>query len=201
LKTTEGADLAEIEKKLEAIWSEIVLQKKYLGQDVVIETWNEQGGIASLIAQLERDRTLMTILFAIMDVVCVFLILSIFYVIITEKIPDIGIIKSIGASGSGVGRVFFSYALAVGVFGALLGLAIGWPFVVNINQIHNWVAETFGWRVYDSSVLLFPDIPNQMDWAATLKIMIASVLACLVGSMIPAIRAVMMKPIKALRYE
>ena len=100
-----------------------------------------------------------------------------------------------------MGRVFFSYALAVGVFGALLGLAIGWPFVVNINQIHNWVAETFGWRVYDSSVLLFPDIPNQMDWAATLKIMIASVLACLVGSMIPAIRAVMMKPIKALRYE
>ena len=143
----------------------------------------------------------MTILFGIMGIVSVFLIFCIFFVIVTEKIPDIGIIKSVGASSTGVGRVFLAYALAVGVVGTLLGLAMGWPFVVHINSIHDWVARTFGWKICDSRVLLFPDIPNNVDWSATWIIIISALAGSLIGSMIPAIRAAVMKPIKALRYE
>ncbi len=195
------ADLQELKKRLREIWDKIAWDNAYLGGAMVFETWDEQEGIASFIAQFERERTLMTILFGIMGVVSVFLIFCIFFVIVTEKIPDIGIIKSVGGSSAAVGRIFFVYAGAVGVVGAFLGLAMGWPFVVHINAIHDWVAQTFDWRVYDAAVLLFPYIPNEVDWYATTIIMIAALVGSLIGSMIPAARAALMKPIQALRYE
>ncbi len=195
------ADLQELKKRLRGIWEKIARDNNYVGEAMVFETWDEQEGISILINQLEHERSLMTVLFGIMGVVSIFLIFCIFFVIVTEKIPDIGIIKSVGGSSAGVGRIFFVYAGAVGVVGSLLGLAMGWPFVVHINAIHDWVGRTFGWKIYDPRVLLFPDIPNEVDWSATMIIMIAAVVGSLIGSMIPAVRAALMKPIQALRYE
>ena len=259
VKTAAGADLGRIQKELKEVWSDIVEEKGYVGQDVVIETLEEQSGLAGLIRQLERDRFLMVVLFSIMGMVSVFLVFSIFFVIVTEKIHDIGILKSVGSSsaekvrvawafavlapvlavlvtgsalgwplvkdaldaiswigvliaclylvvvslavsGGSVGRIFLGYAAVVGLVGSLLGLAIGWPFVARINLIHEWVSERFG-MVYDPNVLLFPHIPDKVDWFATVLIMTGALAGCLVGSMIPAIRAALMKPIKALRYE
>ena len=201
VRTNGQVDLAGLCDQLKKIWGEIAAEKGYIGSSVVFETWDEQESISRVIAQFNRESNLMTTLFGIMGMVSVFLIFCIFFVIVTEKIPDIGIIKSVGGSGWGVGRIFFTYAGAVGVVGALLGLAMGWPFVVHINAIHDWVAQILGWRVYDASILLFPDIPNEVDWSAAVIIMIAAVAGSLVGSMIPAIRAATMKPIQALRYE
>ncbi len=78
---------------------------------------------------------------------------------------------------------------------------MGWPFVAHINTIHDWIARTFDWQIYDPSVLLFPSIPSEVDWHATTIIIIAAVLGSLIGAMIPAVRAALMKPIQALRYE
>ena len=78
---------------------------------------------------------------------------------------------------------------------------MAWPFVVNINAIHDWVGQTFDWKVYDPSVLVFPHIPNKMDWYATKVIMIVTLAGSLIGSLIPALRAAVIAPIKALRYE
>ena len=201
VRVAQGADMEEVRGKLQGIWQEIIAAKGDPGAVMVFETWGEQEGIARLINQLQRDRTLMTVLFVIMGVVSIFLIFCIFFVIVTEKTPDIGIIKSVGASSGGVGRIFLAYAAAIGLLGAVLGLAAGWPFVIHINAIHNWVAQTFGWRIYDPNVLLFPDIPNEVDWFATAIIMVAALAGSLVGSLIPAVRAALMKPVKALRYE
>lgn len=198
----DGVDLRKLRSDIQKIWDDIATAKGYRDSQVIFETWDEQeGGMSRVIGQLERDRALLTILFSIMGVVSVFLIFCIFFVIVSEKIPDIGIVKSIGGSSGAVGRIFFVYAGAVGVVGAFLGLAMAWPFVLHINTIHEWISHTFDWRIYDPSVLLFPSIPNEVDWHATTIIIIAAVLGSLIGSMIPAARAALMKPIQALRYE
>ena len=201
VRVAEGADIEKVRGKLKDIWQKIKDEKGDPGAVMVVETWGEQEGIAGLINQLERDRTLMTILFVIMGLVSIFLIFCIFFVIVTEKTPDIGIIKSVGAPSRGVGRIFLAYGAAIGLLGAVLGLAAGWPFVIHINAIHDWVAQTFGWRIYDPNVLLFPDIPNEVDWQAAVIIVVLALAGSLVGSLIPAVRAAMMKPVKALRYE
>ena len=201
IRTTSGADLQDVLTQLQRIWYRIIAVKGDPQGAVVFETWDQQEAVSKLINQLQHDRTLLTVLFGIMGAVSVFLIFCIFFVIVTEKTPDIGILKSLGTSGPAVGRIFLGYAAAIGVVGTLLGLALGWPFVVHINVIHDWIAQTFGWQIYDPDVLLFPHIPNEVDFSATTIIMIAALVGSLIGSMVPAIRAALMKPIKALRYE
>ena len=201
IRVREGADVERVRGQLRDIWQGIIAVKGDPGGSMVFETWDEQEGIAPLINQLQHDRALLTILFVIMGVVSIFLIFCIFFVIVTEKTPDIGIIKSVGASSGGVGRIFLAYAVAIGLLGALLGLAMAWPFVVYINAIHDWIAHTFDWRIYDPNVLVFPYIPNEVDWFVATITMTLALVGSLIGSMVPAIRAALMKPIKALRYE
>ena len=68
---------------------------------------------------------LVTFLFSLMSVVAIFLLGLIFYMIVKNKTRDIGILKSLGASRSGVACLFITYASAVGLVGSVLGVALG----------------------------------------------------------------------------
>ena len=62
-------------------------------------------------------------------------ILAIFYMIVVEKTRDIGILKSLGASGRGVMGIFLAYGLSLGMVGSGVGMAAGLLFVRYINEI------------------------------------------------------------------
>ena len=59
------------------------------------------------------------------SIVAVFLMFCIFYMIVVEKTRDIGIIKSVGATNSGVAGIFLGYGFAIGIVGSGIGLAAG----------------------------------------------------------------------------
>ncbi|MEE2912305.1 MAG: FtsX-like permease family protein [Planctomycetota bacterium] len=101
---------------------------------LTINTWKEQQ--RSFTGPVEKERELMRTLFSIVYFVVAALILSIFWSIVHEKTRDIGILRSVGASRSGIVWIFLQYSLVIGVFGALLGLLIGWLITSNINTIH-----------------------------------------------------------------
>lgn len=101
---------------------------------LTINTWQEQQ--RSFTGPVEKERELMRTLFSIVYFVVAALILSIFWSIVYEKTKDIGILRSIGASRSGIVWIFLQYSLVIGVAGALLGLLIGWLITNNINTIH-----------------------------------------------------------------
>ncbi len=99
-----------------------------------IKTWEEQN--ASFIGPVEKERELMRTLFSIVYLVCGALIVAIFWAIVYEKTRDIGILRSIGASRMGIVQIFLLYGLAVGVFGALGGIGLGWLITTNMESIH-----------------------------------------------------------------
>ena len=68
-------------------------------------------------------------------------ILAIFYMIVVEKTRDIGILKSLGASGRGVMGIFLGYGLSLGLVGSGVGMVVGLLFVRYINEI----ADVLGW--------------------------------------------------------
>ena len=69
-------------------------------------------------------------------------ILAIFYMIVVEKTRDIGILKSLGASGRGVMGIFLAYGLSLGlVLGSGVDRCWGSVFVHYINTI----ADGLGW--------------------------------------------------------
>ena len=108
-----------------------------------ILTWEQQN--ASFIGPIEKERELMRTLFSIVYLVSGALIVAIFWAIVYEKTRDIGILRSIGASRSGIVWIFLLYGLAVGVLGALLGVGLGWLVTSNMPSIHEGLTDPPLW--------------------------------------------------------
>jgi lipoprotein-releasing system permease protein len=162
-------------------------------------TWEQSQ--AKWLGAIEKEMVLMIFLFGMISVVAVFLIFCIFYMIVAEKTRDIGIIKSVGATSSGVAGIFLGYGAVIGIVGAGAGFGIGYLVVHNINEIHKWLGEFLHIVVWDPEVYAFDTIPNTMDPMHVSRIIAAAILASILGAIIPAIRAARMHPIEALRWE
>lgn len=167
---------------------------------VSVYTW--EGLQRHFIAAVEKEKVLVTFLFGLISVVAIVLVGCIFYMIVEKKTRDIGILKALGASRRGVAAMFIAYAGAVGVVGSILGTLIGSLFVWNINAIQDYLAN---WnpqlRIWSPEVYSFDRIPevvkgSDVGWVASV-----AVLSCMLGSLIPAVIAGRVWPVKALRYE
>ena len=102
---------------------------------VMILTWEEK--LADFIGPVEKERELMRTLFSIVYIVCAGLVLAIFWSIVQEKTRDIGILRAVGASRTGVLWIFLRYGLLIGAVGSAVGVLLAWAVVSRINDIHN----------------------------------------------------------------
>lgn len=175
-------------------------QDQKLLASVHVYTWEDMQ--RDFIRAVEKEKVLITLLFSLISLVAVVLVVCIFYMIVEKKTKDIGILKALGASGSGVGTVFVIYAVAVGVIGSLLGLGLGSLFVWNINDIQDALAKLNPQlRVWSPDVYSFDRIPETVKLLDALSIASSVVLGTMLGSLIPAYIAARVWPVKALRYE
>lgn len=172
-----------------------------LGDDLLVQTWEQQQ--ARYISAIENEVSLVTTLFGFISIVAVFLIFCIFYMIVVEKTRDIGIIKSVGATGTGVAAIFLGYGTVIGIVGGGLGLLVGWAIVRNINYLHGeLLGKQLGLVIWKPDVYQFDMIPNQISWwpAATMIFLVA-VASSMIGAIVPAIRAARLNPVESLRFE
>ena len=89
----------------------------------------------------------------------------------------------------------------LGVVGAGLGTILGLTITFNINAIELGIAAITGSRVFDGGVYYFNEIPTDVNPGAVLIVNLGAVAIATVFSILPALRAAMLHPVQALRYE
>ena len=128
-------------------------------------------------------------------------ILAIFYMIVVEKTRDIGILKSLGASSSGVMAIFLSYGLALGIVGSSAGVILGLLFVHYINEIEDVLSWFTGRKVFDEKIYFFFEIPTYVNPWMVISVALGAIGIAVLASILPARRAASLHPVRALRFE
>ncbi len=191
LKLREGADLNAARDALRAQFP--------LEMMVQVNTWRDLQG--ALLAAVQMETTILNILLFLIIAVAGFGILATFFMIVVEKTKDIGILKSLGASGTGVASIFLGYGVLLGAVGAGAGGVAGLLFVANINEVADLLESVTGQEVFDPTVYYFDHIPTLINPWTVGWVIAGAIMIAVFASVLPAIRAARMHPVEALRYE
>ncbi|HRM13125.1 MAG TPA: ABC transporter permease [Flavobacterium sp.] len=108
-------------------------------------------------------------------------LMNIMIVSVTERTREIGVRKALGAKKTTIAIQFFIETLLIGQLGGLVGIIFG-------------ILIGFGIATAIDFVFVIP-------WGAILAAFITSFIVAIVSGLYPAIKAAMLDPIEALRYE
>jgi len=192
VRTKPGVDPAEVRDRLLASGA-------FPAELYVVQTWRDKQG--PLLAAVEMETAILNVLLFLIIAVAGFGILAIFLMIVVEKTRDIGIMKSLGASRRGVAGIFLGYGLSLGLVGSGVGTVLGLIFVKNINGIAQLLGWLTGRPVFDPSIYYFYEIPAIVNPFTVAWIVGGAMTIAVLASVLPALRAAMLHPVEALRYE
>jgi len=170
-----------------------------LGGGYMVQTWEEQE--ATFVKVVKMERFLMALILCFISVLADFCIFAILTMTVHEKRRDIGVLKAIGFTEARIAAVFMLDGAAIGVLGALLGVAGGLAFTFNINEIAHFVKMLTGWEPWPPDVYVFTEIPADRSLLAPIIIAACAILSSLVFSVLPALKAARLDPVEALRFE
>ncbi len=192
IKLKKGSDLSAAR---DALRDEFPPTESY----VQVNSWRDTQG--PLLAAVQMETTILNVLLFMIIAVAGFGILATFFMIVVEKTRDIGVLKSLGAPGSGIASIFLGYGVLLGSVGSGAGVVCGLLFVWKINQIARVLEWFTGREVFDPTVYYFDSIPTIIHPFTIVWVSIGAVLIAIMASVLPSIRAARMHPVEALRYE
>ena len=205
VKAKPGIDELELQERCREIYFEFAkahadqVSPPSTDRNLRVSTWKDRN--RTMIGAIEKEIALTLVLFGIISVTAVFLVLAIFWAMVSEKTKDIGVLRAIGASRSGVAGLWLAYGLAIGIVGSLLGGVAAILIVNNINPIHEWLGRRFDLVVWDPAVYYFTTIPHHIDPTRATIVLVGGVLSSVFGAFIPALKAARMDPVRSLRFE
>ncbi len=165
----------------------------------LIRTWKMEQ--QQIVDAVENEIGMVVMLLTFISFTASFLILAIFWAMVSEKTKDVGILRAIGASRLGVAWVWVRYGLAIGILGSTLGLTLAYLIVTNINEIHDWLGANLGIVIWKPNVYYFAEIPRKINPLHAGFVFAGGIAMSLIGAVVPAWRAATMDPVRALRFE
>ena len=164
-----------------------------------IESWESRN--RNFLRAVETEKAMLAIVLFFIVLVACFGIFATLTMMVVEKTRDIGVLRALGATPGGILTIFMVNGTLVGVLGAAIGYGTGIYVANHVNPIRDWIHETTGVDIFPSDIYLFDEIPTYIDHVAAIQYAVGAALAALLFAIIPAVRAALLRPVRALRYE
>jgi lipoprotein-releasing system permease protein len=196
-------DLGDVCKKLHVKTAELIKRDVPEAQNrlswIEIETWQDKDN--KFYQAMTRENTMMRFILLIFLALVALIVFLIFGRLVAEKVRDVGALRAMGATPSGIISCFLVQGFFIGMTGLLVGLALSCFVVGDINGIADFLKTWFGIDPYPSDQFGVEKIPHVTLAFDVVVISILSVGAAVLGAIYPAYRASQLNPVECLRHE
>ena len=164
--------------------------EKELGPGYVARDWMQMN--KNLFSALLLEKTAMFVILALIVLVAAFNIVSTLIMVVMEKAKEIAILKSMGATGGNIMRIFVYEGLIIGLTGTTLGVAGGLSLCELLSR--------YRFIKLQSDVYPFTTLPVKVLPLDVTLVALAAVLITLLATLYPSWQASRVDPAEALRY-
>jgi len=166
-----------------------------LGFPYYTRNWEEVN--VRLFKALRLERIAIAIILGLIVLVAALDIVSTLTMVVMEKGKDIAILRAMGATRSGILKIFVTEGMIIGTVGTLLGTALGFGICYMLKT-----SETIRKLIpFDNNVYPISDFPVKIEPFYFVTVALFSILICFIATLYPSFQASRKDPIEALRYE
>ncbi len=165
--------------------------RERLGVPYRVRDWMDLNH--NLFAAMQVGKTVYFIVLLLVVLVATFNIVSMLIMVVMEKRKDIAVLKSMGATRTGVGRIFVYKGLIIGAIGTIVGnlAAFGTCLLLQSYRFIELPRDVYG--IDTLKVKMHPEY--------FVAVTLASLLLCLLATVYPARQAARLSPVDVIRYE
>ena len=170
-----------------------------ISQDVHISDWTRQH--ANYFRAIQIEKRMLSLILALIIAVAAFNIVSTLVMAVTDKQPDIAILRTLGASPRSIMKIFIVQGTLIGVIGTALGVIGGVLLAYNVSDVIALVERAFSVQFLSREVYYISEIPSDPQMADIVTVALVSFALTLLATIYPSYRASRVNPAEALRYE
>ena len=170
-----------------------------ISTNAFVSDWTRSHANWFRAVQIEK-RVMFVILFLIVLVAAINII-STLVMVVTEKQPDIAILRTLGANPSSIMQIFIVQGTIIGALGTLIGVTAGVALALNIDVVVPALERAFNVQFLEKSVYYISELPSDPQTADIVAVAAISFLISLLATLYPSFRASRTNPAEALRYE
>lgn len=169
------------------------------GEEYWVRDWTSQH--KNFFKALRTEKTVMFIILLMVVAVAALNIVSTLMMTVTDKEADIAILRALGITPGSVMAIFMIQGAVIGLFGTLIGVALGVPVALNVFEIVSWLEQIFSTDFLPSDVYYISDVVADVRAKEILTYAISAFVITILATIYPAWRASKTLPAEALRYE
>jgi len=166
------------------------LERALGGPPYQVQDWYELNH--NLFTALTLQKVALVIILTLIIVVAAVNMVSALTMLVMEKIREIAILKSMGASSSSVALVFQVVGIAIGAAGTVIGVAVG--------LVTCYVVSRYGYHL-DPKVYLIDRLPIEVKPLEVLLVAGITMAISMIATVVPSQSAAALRPVDGLRYD
>ncbi|MDH3734478.1 MAG: ABC transporter permease [Gemmatimonadota bacterium] len=162
-----------------------------LGYPYRIDDWQRLN--TSLFSALRLEKLAMAVILTLIILVASFNIVSTLVMIVGDKTREIGILRGMGVTSSGIARVFRNMGLFIGIVGTTIGGILG--------AVLAWALQRFEFIDLPNDIYFLDKLPIALDPIDVSMILAGSIAISFLSTIYPARKAAELTPVEAIRHE
>jgi lipoprotein-releasing system permease protein len=164
-----------------------------------VTDWTRQN--ANYFRAIQIEKRMMFIILTLIIAVAAFNLVSTLVMAVTDKQPDIAILRTLGAAPASIMKIFVVQGAIIGVIGTAIGVIAGILLAMNIDVVVPFIERTFHFHILSSEVYYISELPSDLHWRDVISVALVSLVLSFVATIYPSWRASRVNPAEALRYE